>query len=88
MCEGRKQLTISRVRNSLGKAASVPGSLGIGLEVGIKSSLAALDTAKNLQESKKPHQNRLCKWQWRISTSGEEKKIPEGLNCNFQDLFN
>lgn len=36
MCEGRKQLTISRVWNSLGKAASVPGSLGIGLEVGIK----------------------------------------------------
>jgi len=43
----------SCVWNSLGKAASVPGSLEIGLEAGIKSTLATPDTAKNLQESKK-----------------------------------
>lgn len=53
MYEGRKQLTISCVWDSLGKAAFVPGSLGTGLEVGIKSPLATPDTAKNLQESKK-----------------------------------
>lgn len=51
--EGRKQLTISCVWNSLGKAASVPASLGTGQEVGLKYPLGISDTAKNLRESEK-----------------------------------